>query len=518
MKNQAIDRALSSTGRSYALYMVAFICACVILRLIFIGRLPLTAPEAYYWEWSKDLAWGYFDHPPMIAYVIRLFTSLGGDSAFFVRLGAVVLSLLTTVVLFLLVKDMFGKTAALTLCAVMQILPFFAAVGILSVPDAPLAFFWILTVYFVSRATILDHPRLWYAAGVSLGMALMSKYHAFLLIPCIFLYLLFSKDMRAWLRKKEPYLALMLGILVFLPNLLWNVEHRATTFSFLLVERHGALEFSFKGPLEFVAGFLAFMSPLFALLVLRWLPQIGRAAVKKYDNRYLLLLSTSIPPIVFFGLLSPFLHVGIHWVAVGYTTLCIAVIAVLMERRPPKRLYILHGFPLASLLVSLVLVLGAHLIPLIASSLPPTVDIAGRTYRIQITALQEELYGWKELRKHLVEAVKTMPGPDRTFFITHSYRVASHVRFLVGAEFLTRTTGYNEWQNQYLIWDDLTRLKGWDAIFVDKEVLPRHSELLLKIFEGVGPIEALEIKIDGVQVRTFCLIKCYGYKGRYIVR
>ena len=98
--------------------------------------MPLTAPEAYYWEWSKALAWGYFDHPPMIAYVINFFTMLGGDSEFYIRLGALTLSVLTTFVLYLLAKDMFGRKTALVVCGMIQIMPFFAAGGILSVPDA----------------------------------------------------------------------------------------------------------------------------------------------------------------------------------------------------------------------------------------------------------------------------------------------------------------------------------------------------------------------------------------------
>ena len=49
--------------------------------------LPLGLDEAYYWNWAKNLDWSYYDHPPMIAYIIAFFTNLGGDSELFVRLG-----------------------------------------------------------------------------------------------------------------------------------------------------------------------------------------------------------------------------------------------------------------------------------------------------------------------------------------------------------------------------------------------------------------------------------------------
>jgi dolichol-phosphate mannosyltransferase len=449
----------------------------------------------------------------MVAYVIRLFTLIGGDSVFFVRLGAVTLSLLTTVVLYLLAKEMFGKATALAVCGLFQILPFFAAVSILSVPDAPLAFFWILTVYFVHRATIHGQKRFWYAAGLSLGLDLLSKYHAFLLLPCILVYLLCSPDLRKWLLRREPYLALLIAFLVFLPNLYWNLDHRASTFRFLLVERHGTIEFTPKLILIFCGGILLLLSPLFAVLTLRLLPRLIRKAANGRDSRFLLLLSTSLPPIGFFGMLSPLMHIGAHWTAVGYTTLSLAVIAVLNDRSASPRLW--QAFPLASFAVALVIVLAAQMIPIVAAHAPPVVQIGERTYDLTLNRLQEELYGWKELRARLADVVAGMPSPDRTFILGHNYRFVSHVRYLLGANSVARTTGLG-WQNQYSIWDDIARLEGWDALFVEKEVRDEDPELLLEIFDHVGPIEELAISVNHVKVRSFFIIKCYGYKAKYI--
>ena len=512
MNIEAQSSVESATPKGY-LYWLGFIIACFLLRLVVVLVMPITAPEAYYWEWSQDLAWGYFDHPPMIAYVIKVFTLLGSDSVFFVRLGALTLSLLTTVVLYLLAKEMFGRPTALAVCGLFQILPFFVAVSVLSVPDAPLAFFWILTVYFVHRATIRGQRRLWYAAGLSLGLGLLSKYHAFLLLPCILVYLLSSSDLRKWFLRKEPYLALVIAFVVFLPNLYWNLEHRATTFRFLLRERHGAIEFTPKLILIFCGGFLLFLSPLFALLTLRLLPRMIRTATSGRDSRFLLLLSTSLPLIGFFGMLSPFLHIGAHWTAVGYTTLCLAVIAVLNQGTAPPRLW--QAFPLASFAVAGLMVLAAQTIPIVAAHAPPTVRIGERTYDLKLSRLQEELYGWEEFRTRLADMVRSMPNPDRTFVLGHNYRFVSHVRYLLGATSVARTTGIG-WQNQYSIWNDIDRLEGWDALFVEKEARERDPELLLEIFDDVGPIEELTISVNHVKVRSFFVIRCYGFKGKYI--
>jgi len=79
-----------NSNRKLFLYLIFGIG---LFRLIYIQLIPLVPQEAYYWKYAKHLAWSYFDHPPMTAYVIALFTYLGGDSPFFIRLGSILFSL-----------------------------------------------------------------------------------------------------------------------------------------------------------------------------------------------------------------------------------------------------------------------------------------------------------------------------------------------------------------------------------------------------------------------------------------
>ena len=69
------------------------ILALVGLRLIAAWFTPITFDEAYYWMWSKHLAGGYYDHPPMVAVVIRLGTMIAGDTEFGVRVVSILLAL-----------------------------------------------------------------------------------------------------------------------------------------------------------------------------------------------------------------------------------------------------------------------------------------------------------------------------------------------------------------------------------------------------------------------------------------
>src|SRR6202011_3184954 len=69
------------------------IAALVVLRLVAAAFTPITFDEAYYWMWSKSLAGGYYDHPPMVAYVIRAGTMIAGDTELGVRLVSILLAL-----------------------------------------------------------------------------------------------------------------------------------------------------------------------------------------------------------------------------------------------------------------------------------------------------------------------------------------------------------------------------------------------------------------------------------------
>ena len=73
-------------------FPLAAVAVLIVLRGVLSAFLPLSFDEAYYWMWSKHLAWGYYDHPPMVAFMIRAGTMLFGDTSFGVRAGALLLS------------------------------------------------------------------------------------------------------------------------------------------------------------------------------------------------------------------------------------------------------------------------------------------------------------------------------------------------------------------------------------------------------------------------------------------
>src|ERR1700753_325203 len=115
------------------------ILALVALRLAAAAWTPLTFDEAYYWMWSQHLAGGYYDHPPMVAVVIRLGTMIAGDTEFGVRLVSILLALPMSWAVYRAAAILFDSRRLAATATILLNITLMAAVGTMIVtPDAPL--------------------------------------------------------------------------------------------------------------------------------------------------------------------------------------------------------------------------------------------------------------------------------------------------------------------------------------------------------------------------------------------
>src|SRR5437764_136734 len=114
------------------------ILALMALRLVSAAYTPLTFDEAYYWTWSKHLAGGYYDHPPMVALVIRLGTIIAGDTELGVRLVSILLALPMSFAVYRAAAILFGGMRLAATATILLNVTLMAAVGTMIVtPDAP---------------------------------------------------------------------------------------------------------------------------------------------------------------------------------------------------------------------------------------------------------------------------------------------------------------------------------------------------------------------------------------------
>lgn len=299
---------------------LALVLLATLWRLYLSATLQLHPDEAYYWMWSRHLDIGYFDHPPMVAYFIRLST-LVSQTELWVRLSGALVMLLLSRMMWRLSLQLFGSVpVAAGSVMLFNLYPLTLLGMVVITPDVPVLLFWGLGVCQFWHAMRAGKPWLWYPLGLGFGLALWSKYTALLLPICLLLYLLLSED-RWWLKTRHPYLAFVLGVLCFVPVLLWNGHHDWVSFAFQLRNGLGSAVFKPTQVAEYTAGQLLLVGPLV------WLAGMAAAwgGIRQRQRETLLLVCTAVPVILFFGLSSMRKVAGANWPAFAYFSFSILV-------------------------------------------------------------------------------------------------------------------------------------------------------------------------------------------------
>jgi len=360
---------------------LAALLALTALRLALAASLPLVPDEAYYFLWSTHLQPGYFDHPPMVALWIRAGTALFGPSPLGVRLLGPLSTLAGSLLAWDAAERLFpGRRAGITAAACLNATLMFGAGAVLMTPDTPLMFFWTAGLWAMARLIQSGNLRWWLAVGLTAGLALLSKYTGLLFILAVFGWVLAGRQERAWLRTPWPWLAAVLAVLVFAPDVAWNATHGWASYF-----KQGGREAGFNPGRS-----LGFLANLLASQFLLFTPVIFVLAVRgvwglRYEHgpapRLLLWLTLLPGAVLLEHVLSQ--RVEGNWVAVLYPSTCLAIAtlpaAILARWRNPA---LALGFGITGLVY--VQALAAPL------PIPP---------RLDTSALQ--MAGWTQLGEQL---------------------------------------------------------------------------------------------------------------------
>src|SRR5258705_1451697 len=197
------------------------------LRLVAAAVTPLTFDEAYYWMWSKNLAGGYYDHPPVVALVIRAGTLIAGDAELGVRLVSILLALPMSFAIYRTAEILFGGTRVAASAAILLNATLLAAVGTLIVtPDAPLLVAASFLIFALAKVLETGRGVWWLAVGVAAGAALLSKYTALFFGPAILIWLVAVPKLRHLLISPWLYLGGGAARALSYPRMLLDAEHR----------------------------------------------------------------------------------------------------------------------------------------------------------------------------------------------------------------------------------------------------------------------------------------------------
>lgn len=314
-----------SAAVSPAAAVAAALALLTALRLALAATLPLAPDEAYYWVWSRALAPGYFDHPPMVALWIRAGTWLAGDTAFGIRLlgplAAAFGSLLLWDAADRLLPGHYGAgiTAVWLLNATLMV----GAGAVVMTPDTPLLLFWTAALWGMARIVAGGSGAWWLAVGLFVGLAAASKYTAALLALGIALWLVLAG--RPWLRRWQPYAGAALMVLIVAPVLWWNATHGWASFL-----RQGGRAAAWSPDralqylLELLGGQILLATPLIFLLGAAGIALAARAAWHRRDQAAGVLAILTLLPMLVFAQHAFGDRVQPNWPAIVYPAAAVA--------------------------------------------------------------------------------------------------------------------------------------------------------------------------------------------------
>ncbi len=217
--------------------LVILLASLFILNLLQAYFTELIYDEAYYWHYAQDMAWGYFDHPPMVAFLIKI-SSFFFDGELGVRFMSCILSIGSIIILWLLIDNPKKRKHILPFFTFAFSLTLLNAYGFFTLPDTPLVFF--TCVFLLVYKHFIKNPN--YNKSILLGViiaALMySKYHAFLVIFFIIL-----SNLKLALNK-YAWIAVGIALVCYTPHFIWLYEHDFVSIKYHLYERpNGAYNF-----------------------------------------------------------------------------------------------------------------------------------------------------------------------------------------------------------------------------------------------------------------------------------
>ncbi len=401
--------------------------------------------EAYYWQWAQHLAWGYYDHPPLVAWLIA---ALG------IRPAALLCGAGTVAAVWGLARDVHGsREAAWRAAALWSVVPVGVVAGVWNTPDTPLLLFWALSLWALWRER-------WVLAGLACGLALLSKY------PGVLLSVAFvAAAVRLRRLPAGAWVTAGLGVLLFLPVVLWNAQREWVGFAFQLKHGLGG-EGGFASLGEYLAGQLALGGPVLLPLALVY-------AVRGPREQFLL-RAAAVVPLLFFGYAAFRTRGEANWPAAAYVAACVGVAGM----RPVWfRAAAFSG-------LALVLAVGSHLlVPLL---------------RFERDTLLARTHGWEELRR-LAEPARLFPGADVAVVYAPSYQLASQVALYAGVT--VDTAGPARRSSQYDLWPRPEVAPGQDALWYSEGREP-PEELTARFTSVEGPVE-LPADFRGRRVHTF---------------
>jgi 4-amino-4-deoxy-L-arabinose transferase-like glycosyltransferase len=432
--------------------LMAIMAISLLLRSMIAFLLPPGFDEAYYYLYTLNPRWSYFDHPPMVAVTTGFgIELLGGDvSQFSIRLGSVLLYTVTLVLLYLCGRRLFSDRVGQLAVAIAAVTPIFhVAFGSMTLPDSPLLVFWLASLYvaigeFFPRSAD-DSPHLSYRPtrrlailGVVVGLTCLGKYHGFLLGAGLVGFCATSARHRKALFSVWTGVSLGLFLLTLVPVLYWNYQHDWASLTFQAERGVPAQQFD-VGKFGAALGVeMLYLFPTIGLPLL-WVnlqrliqqvlsPFVRRMRPKNDDDGLLkrrLILWVSAPVFIGFSLMGGYRQIFPTWAMPGFfvATLLLAERAATWRVRSVKLWLITSA-------IAINLILMTALSHVVWGTLqnPSQNQIAAILPANAVADGSIELIDIGQLRRGFAQSTALMQALDQSDFVyTNRFHLSGHI-------------------------------------------------------------------------------------------
>ena len=424
-----------------------FYCAWLVLAFSQAASTELIADEAYYWVYSKYLSWGYFDHPPMIALLIKC-----GYSFFHNELGVRLLCVLLSTGTVYLTEKLTERKNSFLFYSIVLSLGILQIAGFLAVPDTPLLFFTALFFYCYRLYTNNINWKNALLLGITTTLLFYTKYHGVLIV--IFSLLSNIK----LLTRKQTWLAGIAVLILFAPHLLWQWENNWVSIRYHLFESN-VDEYKISYTTDYILIQLLLAGPFAGLLL------IPAALIYKTKNETEKALKFTMIGVYLFFLVSSF-----RGKVEGNWTLPVLIPLIVLSHK-----YIEERFSLLKI-IRIVFIVSLPLI------------LAVRIYLATDLGPQNSLIGRFRHHKEWAKAITDKTGNTPVVFYS-SYQRASLYWFYSGKPSHSHNA-LDERRNNYDFWptedqllgtpvymagthrissftDSIQTAKGWLGIYLD---------------------------------------------------
>ena len=310
-----------------------------------------------HWVWSRFLSLSYYEHPPMIAWLIRGITMLGGHSEEILEIGSQLVTLLILTLIYVGTFFLYGRNAALLTLLILCSMPYFTLGSIFLHITQPFLIFWILSLFLLIHYHSQPGKKWLLLIGIMAGFGALSKYIMLLFYIGLFLHILLYRKIRREILNPWLYCAGILSLVIFIPVIIWNAQHEWISFHWQLEKGTSGSDFG-ENTLAFTIGHLILFSPIWAVigtLSIWWLRD--RLTDGKQAESVITVLS--VFPLLFFTLMSFKGSISDpHWANLAYIGIAILLGNELLFQVKRRTIYILitSGLLINATLIGAVLI------------------------------------------------------------------------------------------------------------------------------------------------------------------